>query len=138
MNTARLGIAALAPGVPGETKPRHKRKRVDRFLGNVGFRGAISTLLPDPAWITIVADRGFGRAALFPFIESLGMLYVVRVRGCVHVGCPRWSGLLEKYPIREGSTVDLGPVVYREDGVARTRVVVHWARGGIGRLRAIR
>lgn len=200
LSTARLGIAALAPGVHGRTARRHKRKRVDRFLGNVGFdcldvmkmlagqawehmgelvvavdwvelrnsftaivgtattgKGRalpvawsvekrsslhrsqnsleegfltlISTLLPDPAWITIVADRGFGRAMLFPLVERLGMRYVVRVRGRVHVECPAYSGLLEDYALREGDTVDLGRVTYREDGIAQTRLVLHWERG---------
>ena len=200
LSSARLGIAAIASGVLGDTTQRHKRKRVDRFLANVGFEtvdtmmmlaceawqhlgrlvvaidwvelrnkftaivGAVatgkgralpiswsvekrskahrsqncleeafltlvSTLLPDPAWITIVADRGFGRAMLFPFVEGLGMSYVVRVRGRVHVECDDYSGLLEDYPLKEGETVDLGRVLYREDGIARTRVVLHWGRG---------
>lgn len=200
LSSARLGIAAVASGVPGDTALRHKRKRVDRFLANVGFDtveamkmlaceawrhlgrlvvavdwvelrsnftaivGAvatgkgralpvswsvvtrskahrsqncleeafltlISTLLPDPRWITVVADRGFGRATLFPFVQGLGMSYVVRVRGRVHVECARYAGLLEDYALAEGETVDLGRVLYREDGVARTRVVLHWGRG---------
>lgn len=200
LNTARLGIAALAPGVGGPAKRRSKRKRVNRFLGNAGFDcldvmkmlagqawehltelvvavdwvelrnnftaivgtattgkgralpvawsvenraslhrsqnsleegflALISTLLPDPAWITIVADRGFGRATLFPVVETLGMRYAIRVRGRVHVDCPSYTGLLEDYPLKEGQIVDLGQVVYREDGIAETRLVLHWERG---------
>jgi hypothetical protein len=200
ISSARLGIAGIASGILGVTAQRHKRKRVDRFLANVGFETAdtmkmltceawrhfgklvvaidwvelrnnftaivgavatgkgralpiswsvvtrskahrsqncleeafltlISTFLPDPAWITIVADRGFGRAMLFPFVNGLGMSYVVRIRGRVHVACEDYSGLLEDYPLKEGETVDLGRVLYREDGITRTRVVLHWGRG---------
>jgi hypothetical protein len=200
LRTARLGIAALAPGIVGSALPRHKRKRVDRFLGNVGFDAVetmkmlaleawehlgelvvavdwvelrnnftaivaaastgkgralpvawsveqrsklhrsqnsleegflalISTLLPDPAWITVVMDRGFGRAMLFPIIDQLGMGYVIRVRGRVEVASATYRGLLEDYPLKEGETVDLGTVSYREDGVAETRLVLHWSRG---------
>ena len=200
LSSARLGVAGIAGGIAGATARRHKRKRVDRFLGNVGFdvtetmkmlaleawskfgrlvvavdwvelrnnftaivaavttgKGRalpiawsvekrhkahrsqncleegfltlIASLLPFPEWITIVADRGFGRAALFGFVDSLGMGYVVRVRGRVHVQCRSYSGLLEEYPLKEGETVDLGQVVYREDGIAKTRLVLHWSRG---------
>ena len=37
LSSARLGVAGIAGGIAGATARRHKRKRVDRFLGNVGF-----------------------------------------------------------------------------------------------------
>jgi hypothetical protein len=200
LRSARLGIAAIAEGIVGETLTRHKRKRVDRFLGNVGFdtlevmkmlaleawryigrltiavdwvelrnnftaivatattgKGRalpvawsveqrsklhrsqnsleegfmrlIAALLPDPRWITVVCDRGFGRAMLLPAIEAMGMNYVIRVRGHVQIASGSYRGLLENFPLKEGETADLGPVDYREDGVTSTRLVAHWARG---------
>jgi hypothetical protein len=41
--------------------------------------------LPKGAAVTILADRGFGDAKLFKFLEGLGFDYVIRFRGNIHV-----------------------------------------------------
>ena len=41
--------------------------------------------LPDGVAVTILADRGFGDAKLFKFLEGLGFQYVIRFRGNIHV-----------------------------------------------------
>ena len=43
LSSARLGIAAIASGVMGDTTQRHKRKRVDRFLADFSFETGFST-----------------------------------------------------------------------------------------------
>ena len=41
--------------------------------------------LPDGVAVTILADRGFGDAKLFKFLEGLGFQYVIRFRGNINV-----------------------------------------------------
>jgi hypothetical protein len=41
--------------------------------------------LPEGVAVTILADRGFGDAKLFKFLEGLGFQYVIRFRGNIHV-----------------------------------------------------
>jgi hypothetical protein len=41
--------------------------------------------LPDGVAVTILADRGFGDAKLFKFLDGLGFQYVIRFRGNIHV-----------------------------------------------------
>lgn len=42
--------------------------------------------LPAGVAVTILADRGFGAAKLFGFLDTLGFAYVIRFRGNIHVG----------------------------------------------------
>lgn len=108
----------------------HPRKfRLSQNSCEEGFLRLLSTILPDPTRTTIIADRGFGRAELLPVLEELGFGYIIRVRGHVEVDSLNYSGLLEDYPLSQGGEADLGWVEYRQDGVARTRVVMKWARG---------
>ena len=76
----------------------------------------------------IVADRGFRRATFLSLLNSLGFGYVIRVCGKVHVSGRKYTGLLEGCGLKEGRDADLGPVDYREDGQARTRLVWRWNR----------
>ncbi len=107
----------------------HPRKfRLSQNSCEEGFLRLLSTILPDPDRTTIIADRGFGRAELLPVLKRLGFGYIIRVRGHVEVDSLNYSGLLEDYPLSKGGEADLGWVEYRQDGVARTRVVMKWAR----------
>jgi Transposase DDE domain len=45
----------------------------------------LKALLPEGVIVTILADRGFGDAKLFEFLQSLGFRYVIRFRGNIHV-----------------------------------------------------
>ncbi len=94
-----------------------------------GLLRLFSTFFTDPARVVIVADRGFRRAALLTLLDSLGFGYVVRVCGRVHVKGESYAGLLEDRPLVEREEFDLGWVSYREDGIARTRIVARWLRG---------
>ena len=76
----------------------------------------------------IVADRGFRRATFLALLDSLGFGYVIRVCGKVHVSGRKYAGLLEGCGLKEGAEADLGAVDYREDGLARTRLVWRWNR----------
>jgi len=91
------------------------------------FVETLAGLLDAPR-IGIVADRGFRRATFLALRCSLGFGYVIRVCGKVQVSGPRPVGLLENCALREGAEADLGAVAYREDGLARTRLVWRWTR----------
>lgn len=45
----------------------------------------LKQVLPEGVAVTILADRGFGDAKLFEFLESLGFGYVIRFKGSVQV-----------------------------------------------------
>ena len=45
----------------------------------------LKEVLPEGVKATILADRGFGDAKLFSFLETLGFDYVIRIRGNIHV-----------------------------------------------------
>ena len=45
----------------------------------------LKEVLPEGVKATILADRGFGDAKLFKFLEALGFAYVIRIRGNIHV-----------------------------------------------------
>ncbi len=42
-------------------------------------------LVPEGCRVTTLADRGFGDCKLFAFLAELGMGYVIRFRGNIHV-----------------------------------------------------
>ena len=94
-----------------------------------GFFVMLRGLLPEGVKGVVVADRGFGRAALGPQLVQTGLDYVLRVKGKVSIETETFRGLLQKVPLRRGQTKDLGWVQYRgKDGV-RTRVVCVWRKG---------
>jgi len=76
----------------------------------------------------IVADRGFRRATFLRLLDGLGLGYVIRVCGHVHVSGRRYTGLLEACGLAENAEADLGRLSYREDGLATTRIVWRWTR----------
>jgi hypothetical protein len=45
----------------------------------------LSELVPPGCRVTILADRGFGDQKLFAFLRALGLDYVIRFRGNIHV-----------------------------------------------------
>ena len=45
----------------------------------------LAEALPEGVAVTILADRGFGDAKLFAFLDELGFDYVIRFRGNIHV-----------------------------------------------------
>jgi hypothetical protein len=94
-----------------------------------GFFVMLRGLLPEETKGVVVADRGFGRAALGPQLEALGLEYVLRVKGKVTVETEGYRGLLQNVPLRRGQAKDLGWVKYRGEKGVRTRVVCVWERG---------
>jgi hypothetical protein len=88
----------------------------------------LGALLPPSARVVILADRGFGRAEWAAVCQELGFRYVVRIKPDVTVACPRYRGVLRKYPTRKGMAHVLRGVDYRKDRRVKHNVVVRWRR----------
>lgn len=89
----------------------------------------LKALLPASTRVIILADRGFGRAEWAAVCQELGFRYVVRIKPDVIISCPRYRGLLRKYPARRGIAHVLRGVDYRKDRRVRHNVVVRWQPG---------
>jgi hypothetical protein len=86
-------------------------------------------LLPGTFRVVILADRGFGRAEWAAVCQELGFRYVVRIKPDVTVACPRYRGVLRKYPTRKGMAHLLRGVDYRKDRRVKHNIVVRWRPG---------
>jgi hypothetical protein len=64
--------------------------------------------------VLIVADRGFGRTELFRFLDALGFLYCIRVKGDAWVEVSGFAGKLRDYEIHLGQTFKLCGVRYHK------------------------
>ena len=91
--------------------------------------------LPDRIRPMILADRGFGRASMIRFLQSMptqrgrAIDYVVRLKKNVHIKtADGYQGLLKNYPLRKNRYVILLNVKYRSDCVATTNIVLYWDR----------
>jgi Transposase DDE domain len=89
----------------------------------------LAELVPGPFRVVILADRGFGRAEWAAVCRELRFHYVVRIKPDVAVSCPRYRGVLRKYPTRKGMAHVLRGVDYRQDRRVRHNVVVRWPEG---------
>jgi Transposase DDE domain len=64
--------------------------------------------------VLIVADRGFGRTELFRFLDELGFLYCIRVKGDAWVEFASYAGKLRDYEVQLGQTFKLPRVRYHK------------------------
>ena len=90
------------------------------------FFALLKSLLPKGTDVVIVADRGFGRAELARTLQTLGLGYVIRVRGDVHFAGEGHTGALGAVALRRGAHRDLGFGAYRQYRPVRQRVVAFW------------
>jgi hypothetical protein len=90
-------------------------------------------LIPGPFRVIILADRGFGRAEWAAVCQELGFHYVVRIKPDVTISCPRYRGVLRKYPTKKGMAHVLRAVDYRKDRRVKHNVVIRWREGLPGR-----
>jgi hypothetical protein len=76
--------------------------------------------------VTILADRGFGRAEWAAVCQELKFRYVVRIKPEVTISCSRYRGVLRRYPTRKGMAHLLKGVDYRKDKRVRHKIVIRW------------
>jgi hypothetical protein len=94
-----------------------------------GLLRLLKSLLPKTARVTILADRGFGRAEWAAVCQKLGFDYVVRIRPDVTIHGSRYRGTLRNYPVRMGMAHVLRDVAYRKDRRVRHHIVIRWRPG---------
>ena len=87
------------------------------------------TMLPGGARVVLLADRGFGRAALANACRDLRLRYLIRIKPDVRVSHPSYTGRLDDYPVKKGMWRVLAGAAYRADGVAKLNVVIRWKHG---------
>jgi Transposase DDE domain len=83
-------------------------------------------LIPESVPVTILADRGFGRAEWAAVCQELKFRYVVRIKPDVTIYCSRYRGVLRKYPTKKGMAHLLKGVDYRKDKRVRHNLVIRW------------
>lgn len=76
--------------------------------------------------VILLADRGFGRAALAAFCRRQGLSYLIRIQPKVRVKLKGFDGKLLDYPVKKGIAKVLKDVAYRSDGAVSQNVVVRW------------
>lgn len=89
----------------------------------------LRTLIPTAVPVTLLADRGFGRAEMARDCRRLGFHFLIRIRPDVHVRHRRYTGLLTDYPVKRGMRRVLTDAAYRADAVARVNIVICWRKG---------
>ena len=104
----------------GASLKRSQNSPEERLLRKL--RALISESVP----VTILADRGFGRAEWAAVRQELKFRYVVRIRPDVTIACSRYRGVLRKYPTKKGMAHLLKEVGYRKDGRVRHNIVIRW------------
>jgi hypothetical protein len=89
----------------------------------------IRAALPQGLRIVILADRGFGPAALVQTCQRLELGYLIRISADVIVRTSRWWGNLQQYPVRRGMAQLWRGVQYRSDALVTTNLIIRWKRG---------
>jgi hypothetical protein len=85
-------------------------------------------MVPRTVKAIVLADRGFGRAALATFCQRHGFGYVIRIQPKVTVRLKGFRGQLLDYPVTKGIAKVLRRVSYRGDGAVTQNVVIRWRK----------
>jgi len=91
-----------------------------------GLLGLLRTYLPEPVEILLLADRGFGRTEMAKVCQTLKIHYLIRIQCTVHVRHDRFTGRLEKFPVRSGRQAFFRQAVYRQKQSLVQNVVIYW------------
>ena len=86
----------------------------------------LRTPIPESAPVTILADRGFGRAEWAATCQELKFHYVARIKPDVTIARSRYRGVLRRYPTRKGMAHLLKEVDYRQDERVEHNLVIRW------------
>ena len=95
-----------------------------------GLIRLLRSLVDDRVRITLLADRGFGRAELARTLAGLvNVSFVLRIKPQVTVRHPRFSGQLIDYPVRKGMRRVLRGARFRATDPVDVHVVIRWKKG---------
>ena len=93
-----------------------------------GLLHALRTMIGQSVQVTILADRGFGRAEMARECQKLGFHYIIRIEPTVWVRNRHFNGLLKYYPIGRGHSCLLREVFYRKEKPVSQHVAIVWQR----------
>ncbi len=91
-----------------------------------GMLARLRAALPAEVKLVILADRGFGRAALALTCQQKQIDYLIRIHPDVIVRTARWQGNLKHYPLKRGACQGWRDVEYRADGLVTTHLILRW------------
>ena len=94
-----------------------------------GLLRAFSTYVPDSTHVTILADRGFGRAEMARECQKLHLHYIIRIQPKVFLRCRAFTGPLSELALQSGHSRLLTDVQYRKSQPVRQNVAILWPRG---------
>lgn len=94
-----------------------------------GLLRAFRSMVPSSVHVTLLADRGFGRAEMARVCRALQLHYIIRIRPSVWIRSARFTGRLADYPIRPGQRHLLRNVSYRKERPVVQHVAVVWRTG---------
>ena len=93
-----------------------------------GLLHALRTMVPKSVELTILADRGFGRAEMARECQKLCFKYIIRVAPQAYIHCREFRGLLHQFPIQRGHSRLLRDVLYRKERPIRQNMAIVWQR----------
>lgn len=91
-----------------------EEKLVEQLIHAVGKR----------SWV-LLADRGFGRADLFRWLDERGVKFVIRVSGNAWIEHQWFTGTIDNIPRRAGRGWMYKAVWYRKDSPVRVNLACH-------------
>jgi len=94
-----------------------------------GLLRVFRTMVPESTKVTILADRGFGRAEMARECQKLEFGYIIRVEPRAYVKSRSFTGRLNYLPIKPGNQQILPNALYRKQDPIRQHIVVIWQRG---------
>lgn len=110
----------------GHTYDGHKSRNAFEESLLLVLRSMVPRVEDGGPRVILLADRGFGRAALAAFCRRQGFSYLIRIQPKVTVRLKGFCGKLLDYPVKKGVAKVLKDVAYRADGAVTQHVVVRW------------
>jgi len=91
-----------------------------------GLLHVFRTMVPKTTPVTLLADRGFGRAEMARTCQQLGFSYILRIDPKAYIDHRDFTGKLSALPIQRGQERILRNVAYRKDARVCCHIAVLW------------
>jgi hypothetical protein len=91
-----------------------------------GLLTLLRQMIPCHVKVIVLADRGFGRAELGRFCQSINLDYVIRICTKVWIKTRNFSGKLKDYPVGKGDCQLMRAVEYRKVHPVVQNLVIRW------------
>ncbi len=91
-----------------------------------GLLRAFRPFVPASTEVTLLADRGFGRAAMARECQTLHFHYIIRIEPQVWIRGRTFTGRLSTFPLARGHSCVLRDVWYRKTQPVQQHVAVIW------------